>query len=443
MVNYSKIFNKIWSLFRRQGNGLQGVRQSIMYPNSQSTNLKLHYDIPETPIRPVYGDLNNSYDLLEMYHWCLWVRHSIDTVAADCFQEVGGQVTSWYVNDTLNDGSKVAPEVLEIAKELSYSRNGKDLILGGDALMRAAIECLAFGDSFLELGLDKSGINSSDWDIVSSQFLPPFSIFAERDAQSQTVKYIQRTKLTPSETDIELNPVKILHFRYKPRGLYGNPITFPALEPWRKFKEASISLETAAKDVGIVPWLHILPKDKTEQDRIDYMERHESMSASGIITNMYLFNDSDIRKAVSGSGDSLESLTNYSVQLANQCIPPRVPVWLFPGLTDASGNTRDILGQPALTYSRLIAEVRSLLGEQIRWAICLKIVLRYGYDFYIENRNFDVKWPEWVLTPLSDYVRNMNESTNNANNPQDNSQNNSQDNLQPENKKDEQIQPEN
>jgi hypothetical protein len=321
---------------------------------------------------------------------------------------VEGQVSSWYVNPTLSDGTVVSPEVLEIAKELSEYRYGKELVLGGDFLIRAAIEALAFGDSFVELGIGKTGIGNNDWDIVSSQYLPTFSVFVEKTSSNQTVSYIQRTRVMPSEDDIQFNPVKILHFKYKSRGLYGNSIGFPSIETWRKFKECSVALETAARDVGITPWLHILPEDKTEQDRIDYMQRHESMSASGIITNLYLLSGSDVKKAAGTSGDSLAPLIDYWLKLRYQCIPPRVPAWIFPGLAESTGS-RDIHGQPALTYSRLIGEVRSLIGEQVRWAICLKMVLRYGYDFYIANRHFDVKWPKWVLTPNSEYTQVMGE----------------------------------
>lgn len=76
-------------------------------------------------------------------------------------------------------------------------------------------------------------------------------------------------------------------------------------------------------------------------------------------------------------------------------------------MLDANGGAKDLNGQPALTYSRLISEVRSLLGEQVRWAINMKLVLRYGYDFYYANRKFDICWPEWILTPLTDYAQEL------------------------------------
>ena len=405
MVNYSKLFQKIWRFFRRSSTSdLEGYRQSIFYPGS---TLRANYDLPEVPIRPTYGDLNLSYELLEAYHWSYEYRHAIDTVASDCFQQLQGQIGSWFVEDELSDGTRVAPEVLEVAEELSGARYGKDLILGGDALMRAAIECLAFGDSFVELGLEKTGLSKDDWDITSAQYLPVFSMFVEKDAQSRTLSYIQRTRLSPSEDDVYFNPVKILHFKYKSRGLYGNPIGFPSLEAWRKFKECSVALETAARDVAIVPWLHILPEDKTEKDRIEYMQRHEAMAASGIITNLYLMNGAEVKKATIAAGDTLKPLMDYWLQLRYMCIPPRIPAWLFPGMLDANGGAKDLNGQPALTYSRLISEVRSLLGEQVRWAINLKLVLRYGYDFYHENRKFDICWPEWILTPLTDYAQEL------------------------------------
>lgn len=405
MVNYNKLFQKIWRFFRRSSTSeLEGYRQAIFYPGS---TLRANYDLPEIPIRPTYGDLNLSYELLEAYHWSYEYRHAIDTVASDCFQQLQGQIASWFVEDKLSDGTKVAPEVLEVAEELANTRYGKDLILGGDALMRAAIECLAFGDSFIELGLEKTGLGKDEWDITSAQYLPVFSIFVEKDAQSRTLSYLQRSRLSPSEDDVAFNPLKILHFKYKSRGLYGNPIGFPSLEAWRKFKECSVALETAARDVAIVPWLHILPEDKTEKDRIEYMQRHEAMAASGIITNLYLMNGAEVKKATIAAGDTLKPLMDYWLQLRYMCIPPRIPAWLFPGMLDANGGAKDLNGQPALTYSRLISEVRSLLGEQVRWAINMKLVLRYGYDFYYANRKFDICWPEWILTPLTDYAQEL------------------------------------
>ncbi len=403
MPDYRNIINRIWQFFRGSPSRqpLEGYRQSIAYHDAY---LRHNFDLPETPIRPTYGDLNLSYELLEMYHWCYEYRHSIDAIAADCFQQIDGEVGSWYVPEELSDGTKVNPEILLIAKELAAERNGKNLILGGDFLVRAAIEALAFGDSFVELGIDKV---DGKWDIISSQYLPTFSMFLDQDQHSGTNAYIQRAKLAPSNDDVEFAPLKILHFKYKSRGLYGNALGFPSTEPWRKFKDASIALETAARDVGIVPWLHIMGEGKTETDRDLYRQRHESMLSSGVISNLYLMNGADVRKAANESGNSLKPLMEYWLQLRFQCIPPRTPVWMFPGLSNTDGGAKDLNGQPALTYARFVAEIRSMVGEQVRWAICVKMVLRYGYDFYWQNKHFDVKWPHWVLTPLSNYAQEI------------------------------------
>lgn len=399
MPDYRKIINRIWQFFRGGSTQqpLQGYRQTTLYRGSQLRT----FDLPETPVRPTYGDLSLSYELLEMYYWCYEYRHAIDAIAADCFQQVDGEVGSWYVPEELSDGTKVNPEILLIAKELATGRNGKNLILGGDFLVRAAIEALAFGDSFVELGINKIG---GKWDIVSSQYLPTFSMFLDQDQQSETLSCVQRTRLTPSGDDVEFAPLKILHFKYKSRGLYGNALGFPSTEPWRKFKDASIALETAARDVGIVPWLHIMPEGKTVDYKNDYMQRHESMTSSGILPNLYLMNGADVRKAANESGNSLKPLMDYWLQLRFQCIPPRTPVWMFPGLSNTDGGAKDLNGQPALTYARFVAEIRSMIGEQVRWAICVKYALRFGKW---DNPPFDVKWPHWVLTPLSNYAQEI------------------------------------
>ena len=406
MANLPNVFNRIWQFFTRktQGQPLEGYRQSAL---NSTYFLNANLELLETPIRPIHGNINLSYELLEMYHWCYEYRAAIDAIASDCFQQVDGEVGSWYVPEILSDGTNVNPDVIAIAKELSTNRRGKNLILGGDFLERAAIESLAFGDSFIELGIDKEGIGRNDWDIVSSQYLPPFSSFVTQDQHGQTTGYTQRIKLSPSDSDVEFAPLKILHFKYKSRGLYGNALGFPSIESWRKLKDVSINLEKAARDVGVVPWLHIMAEGKTEEDRDRYRQRHESMMQVGIVSSLYLMNGADVRKAANASGDALKPLMDYWLQLRYQCIPPRVPTWMFPGLSGADGGANDLHGQPALTYARLISEVRAMIGEQVRWAITVKMVLRYGYDFYLENQHFDVTWPDWVLTPLADYAQEL------------------------------------
>jgi hypothetical protein len=398
MRTKSSLVEKIARFF-----GIGGDRQSELtgsrYNQNWATSYqqKLNLDIPEIPIRPVFHDLNNSYELVEIETWCYEAKHAIFRMASDCFQQIDGVVGSWYVPDTLIDGSPVNIDILAIAKDLSSRMKGKHHVLGAARLRRAIVECLHGGDSFIELEISKEGLGRNDYGISDSLYLPKYSVFVDEDEHGGIQNYIQRSRLQPSPDDLLINPLKILHFCYDQKGSYGMPITFQSLEPWRKLKACSMDLEQAARDCGIAPWLHTMPEGKDDKYRNAYKQDFESELSSGIVTNLFLLSGADVKKAASNS-DSLESLMNYWLSLRYQCLPPGIPHWFFPGMGLESSSGKDIANQPAMNYGRTISDLRSLAGEQIKWALSIEIVLQKGFDWYVENRAFDIAWPKWFVT---------------------------------------------
>jgi len=75
---------------------------------------------------------------------------------------------------------------------------------------------------------------------------------------------------------------------------------------------------------------------------------------------------------------------------------------MFPGLgLDGRSGGREIDNQPALIYSRLIADIRATLGEQIKKAVAVEAILRMGPDWYFAEPTryqFDIAWPQWAST---------------------------------------------
>jgi hypothetical protein len=40
------------------------------------------------------------------------------------------------------------------------------------------------------------------------------------------------------------------------------------------------------------------------------------------------------------------------------------------------------------------------MGQQIKWAIALEIVLKKGYEFYRQDGRFDIIWGDWFVTGM-------------------------------------------
>lgn len=396
----SGFFDSLWNRsFKKRKTRSNDGAQGSLYPIGYAAqyNRKLNLEIPFQPVRPVKNSYQNSVELIELATWSFEGRHSVSTISRDIFQNQEGQITSWSVADTYKE-KKINKDVIAIANDLATRTNGKDLVLGGDFLQRAVRDFLTYGDAFVSLGFDKDGI-SKNWKISESLYLPPLSTFVDIDEQNKIQSYSQRESVNQRETDILIHPLKMLHFSYEKDQIYGNPITFQSLEAWRKLKEVSADLEQASRDTGYSILKHIMPENVSELDKETYQARYEDMLHSGIVTNLYLLPGMDVERIAADSG-ALEPLIKHWLQLRYQCIPPGLPLYLFPGLGIESSAGKEIATQPALNYARLIASIRGLLAEQIKWAINLEIVLTRGYDFFAENRNFDIVWGDWFVTGL-------------------------------------------
>lgn len=392
---YRLLFNK--KLPAESSAELFGNQYGLSYAAVQRRRYNL--DIDEPIVRPIKNDLAATRELAEMKQWSYEVRHSILRLSSDCFQQQDGLIGSWSVAKELIDGYKVNKDVIAIASEISNRYNGKTPVLGGNRLEQCAREMLWSGDSFLELAIEREGISKNDWCITRSLHLPPLTMFADEDQHGEVGGYWQRKSISKGGDDVYFHPVKMLHFKYKPDGLYGNPLIFQNLEAWRKLKAAAADEEDAGRAVGAAPWLHIFPPTMSTADRTAYQRDYEADKTRGIVTDLFLSAEMDVRKAVSDSNaiaPLVERVTKYRYQM----IPPGIPYWFFPGLGMESSAAKDLNGQPAMTYARMVADLRAILGEQIRWAIAVEIVLKKGFDWFVENGRFDIVWGEWFTSPI-------------------------------------------
>jgi hypothetical protein len=59
----------------------------------------------------------------------------------------------------------------------------------------------------------------------------------------------------------------------------------------------------------------------------------------------------------------------------------------------------------------MIAAIRGLLGEQIKWAINVELILKMGYDWWVENGRYDIVWGDWVMSTLESAMSAMTDTS--------------------------------
>lgn len=395
------IFSQILSKIRKP-RGFTGSSEPLRIGMASRRNLSL--GLPEIPVRTVMGDTYLTHQLIEMSTWNQEVRQSSSILARDVFIRENGEVRSWKVNPKMDD-VEVDKNLISISKEITSRQFGKDLVLGGNALETAVRRMLRYGDAFVELGLNFDSKNKKDYFIEKMQYLPTFSMFVDvNDAGELEGTYSQRKMISKGVDDRVFPDWKILHFKYEELGAsgrYGDPLFLQSVEAYEYLKEHRPDVAEAVRAAAISPWLHLMPEGADEEYKDAYMLEHKSQLAQGLISNLYLLNQADVRKAYSNGNESLKGVFDYWMKLREELVPPGVPLWFFPGLGMESNSGKDIANQPALMYSRNIQALRGLVGTQVKWCISLEYCMKFGYESYYENvikkGGFELDWGIWAV----------------------------------------------
>ncbi|NEP53322.1 MAG: hypothetical protein F6K65_32790, partial [Moorea sp. SIO3C2] len=298
-------------------------------------------------------------------------------------------------------GPEVHPRIRAIASDLAKRYNGKELILGGDRLKRAARESLLTGNACLAMAIDKEGISRNDWGISKTAYRPSLSVFVDEEDDGFLNGYWQRSQSYPSDSDAFLHPLTTLWFSWEKHNSYGEPLVLPSVPIWMNLLDMSEWVQKAATDTAVSPWLHIMPEGFGQDRKDSYQQEYQQLQREGAVTNLFLYSGAEVKKAASGNA-TLEPLIDQWLNLRYQMVPPGVPLWLYPGLGMEASTGKELANQPAMAYGRLVANVRSMLGEQIRWALSLEILLKEGYEFLQENNRYDITWPKWEVLPVTD-----------------------------------------
>jgi hypothetical protein len=379
---------------------LIGSQDQIMPGGRPRKGKYRFYDLPEIVLRPTLMDRSLSIEIEEMLQWSSEVCGTLTILSQNVFQADDGSVGSWYVQEKDDLGQPLEnpphPDIVAIARDLANRRCGSSFILGGQRLEEAVFSLFGRGDSFLELAITSDSLGG--YVISDSVYLPTWSCFVETDDAGHVTSYRQQARLDPSEDDriwTGYDIAKILHFKHRgDNKRYGFPAVFPNVEAWRQYKNNAADLEEAARS-SIPIRIHEMPDGVNEQYKSSYRSEWESMLTSGMISNAYLMNGADIRKEASAT-PTLKPLIDYHMQIKYSLVPSGCPLWLVPGISLTQGTSKELGGQPALTYARLISHLRSILAEQIHFALGIEVTLSRGYDFWAKERNnINILFPKW------------------------------------------------
>lgn len=386
------LFERLWkSLTQFRRTSLTGSQRPIARNLGLSTRRDYDLEIKEYPIR----DAVVARELIEMTTWCVEARSVLSYLARDVFSSSDGDNQGFSVADTLDDNlTPVNPEIRDIILDLLRRRNGGDYVIGGNFLKKAVRQAVGWGDSFIEISIDREGISPSDYCVSNSIYLPPWEVFRVEDDRGQLLGFEQRRRLQDPDP-IQFHPLSVVHFRYEQDYLYGQSIFLQSISDWAKLKDATFDLANAMRAVGCNPTLHILPESADESYRIAYKDNYQNMLMDGMITDLFLLAGSDVRK-ISNVNPDLKTLIDNVNFLRSRILPPGFPIWLMPGL-DTTG-AKDISGQPARAYARMRNDICSMVAESVRQIIDIEIVLKKGFDWYVENGKYRLVFPKFLIS---------------------------------------------
>ena len=371
------------------------MRGSQRPKGQMSAFVRRRYDleIQEMPVR----NWQQARELLELTEYCYEARHCLNYITRDVFCSSDGDDRGWRMAETLDDlKTKVHPDVLSIGKNLAERKQGDDYVLGGDRLKKASGQVYGLGDSFLQFNIEKEGIGRNDYGISRTLYMPVFEMFRIESDTGYLEGFEQRSMLD-DQSAVKFEPPSMMQMSYDRNYLYGRSAFIPSIEgynAWTKAKDTAADLADAIRSVGTNPNIHIMQEGATPAQKKEYKEDHRLATQEGIITDLCLMNGQDVKK-MANINPNIDPLIEAFLQWRYLLIPAGFPTHFFPGLDARQKGAKEIAGVPALSYQRLIWDIRSILTKGIVRAIDTEIILAKGMEFYREYGRYRIEWAQW------------------------------------------------
>lgn len=399
---------------RRATKQVTGSQRPLAVVGYNAIDASRRYDL-EIPDAIVRNDaMGSAREILEAYHYCYEVRHTLTLAANSAFCSTDGDDQGWTIARDYNFGTQATPamedidqEVYDIAMDLKMRQSWPgEYVIGGKKLELALKQALGLGDSFIEWGLEREGIGRNDWGISRSLYLPVFEMFRQEDDHGYLMGFEQRAHLDDKEA-IAFPAWKIAHLRYDQDHIYGRSAWRSSIATgiWAKLKEATNNLAHAAKDLGINPNIHEFAENTNRESRDVYIKSHESAKLNGLSpTDLYPLPGMAISK-LSSQNPNLQTLIDTMLEWRYKMLLPGMPFYFFAGIMN--GSARELSAQPALQHCRLRSEWCAMLTEVITQAIDTEIKLRKGEEFWrTRGRYYRIVWPTWSAQAMLNGANN-------------------------------------
>lgn len=361
-----------------------------------STLRKPHYDleIPEYPIR----DQQRALELITAIYSEAKEKHFDDVLRyleTDVYSSSDGDDRGFTISDTLEDGeTPIDPDVQVILLDLIRRRNGDHYVIGGNRLQPAVRESAAYGDSFWQLAIERDG---SEYAVTDTLKMPCWEMFRCESDTGYLERFEQRRRLLEIDPDFAFPPVKMIHFRYRRRGLYGQSIFGGCMTYRADYNRARSNLAKVTNDTGSTPYSFDFPEGTTREQKLQFKDVFEQSLSDGVTTGIYLDPGMGVTR-LGADVPNFEPLINNKKSLEYGLVPAGFPIWLIPGM-DTTG-ARDISGAPERAYIRLINDFRAVISEGIRKAGDIELYLKLGPDGYQEKvveKGYSIVWPKLAV----------------------------------------------
>jgi hypothetical protein len=367
MLVQNNFFQRLWNAFfpavapQAEPEGRQRSNTTLLasYDNSY---IGRNYDleITESPIR----DYEYARKLIELVEYCPEIGLALTELCDSCWSSTDGDDQGFKIADTIDVAGEIPiePEIKEILQRLI------DDVIGGLALEPVPQRLLAYGDAFASLGVDLKKRQ-----ISSILFLPTWEVFRVELNNGDLQQFEQRRYLSDANP-IVFHPVRVVHWRYKRKFLYGQPLwNRGTIDDWLRLKDAAYDLGLASRAIGANPTKHTMPCGYDEDYKLEYKASLEKIKATKPVLDFYLDNGADVSKVAVNDPDLSSLLENVLLWRRRVAMSTGLPSWMF-GLEGA--GAKDIAGQPALKYARQVNRLRMSIADGIKQICDLELALK-------------------------------------------------------------------
>jgi hypothetical protein len=370
MQNPLSPMSRITELFKKMNPFLSApsTQRGKMYPN----NVNRLYD---------YFRIEN--DRKKAYEEC-WVMYVEDARIAAAIDTTAGSATNGGFTIQFNRAKTKTEQVIKDADDIISNMMERTKLMS--MIGSIAKELLILGDCFLEVVVD-----TDTNEIIKLKKLPARYLWREEDEFGDLVQYVQKDELYQVTAVFE--PWQILHLRWNHFSgqKYGTSMLRPIRSTWKKLRMTEEDLVIRRRTRAGVK-LHHYGADETnplEPDEVDEYRAANSSSPLNVRTDWYSNGKWKIEVLKSDDGVSaIEDIKHLEDMLF---VGLRTPKGIL-GLD--SGSNRSSLQRQETAYVRLLDEISTEIGHQLKGVMNLALQLQGMNPDAVE---FETIWQERTI----------------------------------------------